>query len=477
MSNLRNDATEKSAEYNSPQLNDVETEKVLNYIRTHYEVDESSFFSINRPIDKELLKTSYEEFIEDSYEMAFKSDPFIKDTFTEEVTDTFDFEVFKRDDINQIADEISSKLNLDQIAIDEFLSNNQSVIVSYNESISLVYDELKEEGFIHEANVKARERVIIDEDMEFMSTFEQAAALYELGQHQLSEEGVTAVKNYLSTLDNVQEEKGQFIITREPYLNEVDAWMKDNFDEYSKTHFKPEEMLSKEQFLDYMKDQEMGGFRFEKVASLATHVSKQLQLDEAEVLTYLADSSDIQIHENYRLEEVYDQEMAAINPVTKLSYVEEKAINMYLYVNKGLEQYDEFELEHDVTNPTLQEIVSKIDFSTQSDEYIQETLSYSDEFMEYIEDCYKNQVTNEVAEALNLDKEAVYGHFLSSYECNDGLEQVENMIINQREENKVLGQNHSNLKQNESSLEKELTKKNKVQIEFETNKTTKGLER
>ncbi|WP_295235929.1 hypothetical protein [Veillonella sp.] len=276
------------------------------------------------------------------------------------------------------------------------------------------------------------------EDMKFTTKFERAADLYEVGQHQLSEENIEILKKHLATLDNVEVKDNQFIITTEPYIDDVESWLKDGFDEYLQTHYKVEEMLSKEKFLDYMSNQEMGGFQFEKVADIATDISKKLKLEEAEVLTYLTDSSDIKVCENYHLEEMYDQKMASVNPMTNLSYVEERAIEQYLYTHKGLERdSEEFELTHDVNNPELQRIIQSIDFSQKSDEYIQETLSYSKDFMEYIGQSYQSQVTDEVAEALHLDKKAVLGHFLSSYECNDGFQQVEEFIINKRTEKRI----------------------------------------
>ena len=57
--------------------------------------------------------------------------------------------------------------------------------------------------------------------------------------------------------------------------------------------------------------------------------------------------------------------------------------------------------------------------------------------MDYIGACYQAQITDEVADALKLDKEAVLGHFLSTYECNDGFQQVEEFIINKRTEKSI----------------------------------------
>lgn len=200
-----------------------------------------------------------------------------------------EYDYFQNVAKQSLADQIRENLLINKDVITAYLNKEDAPIVNINKD----YEAAFEKGFLTmnpesglnyfaEKGLSIRNQVVfnndrvneyseayngseisMNEELDFTTNFERAAKLYEVGQHQLSDKGVEKVQEHLATLDNVTVENGKFIITTEPQASIVETWMKEEFDEYLERNFRPEEMLSKEQFLDYMKYQEIGGFRFE----------------------------------------------------------------------------------------------------------------------------------------------------------------------------------------------------------------------
>lgn len=258
--------------------------------------------------------------------------------------------------------------------------------------------------------------------------------VYDLGQHTLSKANEEKVYDLLVKDPNATIENGILTLKANVYDFYAEHSIMEGFSNYVETFNTPEEILSKESFVNYFNENELDDvledFAQHYAISKATSIVNQLDLSgtnvsKSEVLKYLVDSEDIQINVEFDAAHFYDVYLGHTNTNQPLSYAQSKAVDVYLEQNNFIED-GLVTIHHDADDEIFASVINLYS----PDESLEENLSLDDDFMSYVVDCYKKQIGDLIIRDLGLDQEAVYDYVTGIYDSNDNLREAAEIIRN-----------------------------------------------